>query len=156
MGHHVSHAHKLSKRRFNVNLQRVRVLVNGQVMRMRVSTDAIKSGLITRPPIKLKERKPKAAEIRPGEAAQAEAVTEEPVSRFFSEATVATRLFKPKVAPEEMVKEAAASPVPGEAPDLKPSAPADPQAGESSIAVEDKPQPPEEQLGVHPSESEIE
>ncbi len=106
MGHRVSHAHNLSKRRFNINLQRIRVLVDGRVQHMRVSAKAIKSGLITRPPIKLKERKPRVLEVQPAEAiAAAEVAEAEPVSRFFSEATVVHRLFKPKPAPGKEIEE---------------------------------------------------
>lgn len=45
-GHRISHAHNLTKRRWNVNLQTVRALVNGAAKRMRVCTSCIKSGKV--------------------------------------------------------------------------------------------------------------
>jgi len=40
----------ISKRRFKPNIQKVRALVNGKVCRIRVSTKAIRLGLIVKPP----------------------------------------------------------------------------------------------------------
>jgi len=37
-GHNVSHAHNVTNRRFLPNLQRARVMVNGQSKRMRICT----------------------------------------------------------------------------------------------------------------------
>ena len=48
-GHRISHAHNLSKRRWNPNLQKVRALVNGTVRRIRVCTKCLKSGKVTKP-----------------------------------------------------------------------------------------------------------
>ena len=48
-GNRVSHAHNLSRRRWNPNLQRVRALVNGTVRRIRVCTKCLKSGKVTKP-----------------------------------------------------------------------------------------------------------
>jgi large subunit ribosomal protein L28 len=45
-GNRVSHAHNVTKRRWNVNLQPVRALINGATKRMRVCTDCIKSGKV--------------------------------------------------------------------------------------------------------------
>jgi large subunit ribosomal protein L28 len=45
-GNRVSHAHNVTKRRWNVNLQPVRALVNGATKRMKVCTDCIKSGKV--------------------------------------------------------------------------------------------------------------
>ena len=50
VGSHVSHAHNVTKRRFNPNLQTVRALKDGQARRMVVCTECIKSGLITKAP----------------------------------------------------------------------------------------------------------
>ncbi|MBX6352235.1 MAG: 50S ribosomal protein L28 [Thermoflavifilum sp.] len=47
-GHKISHSHILTKRRFMPNLQRVRVVVNGTVKRMRVCTRCLKAGKVTR------------------------------------------------------------------------------------------------------------
>jgi len=45
-GNRVSHAHNVTKRRWNVNLQPVRALVNGATRRMKVCTSCIKNGKI--------------------------------------------------------------------------------------------------------------
>ena len=45
-GHRVSHAHNVTNRRWNLNLQSVRALVNGAAKRIRVCTSCIKSGKI--------------------------------------------------------------------------------------------------------------
>lgn len=44
VGANVSHAHNVTKRRFNPNLQRVRAMHNGRVKRMMVCTKCIKAG----------------------------------------------------------------------------------------------------------------
>ncbi|MDO9567575.1 MAG: 50S ribosomal protein L28 [Candidatus Desulfaltia sp.] len=49
-GNNVSHAHNVTKRRFNPNLQKVRALYNGKVKRMVVCTGCIKSGLVVKAP----------------------------------------------------------------------------------------------------------
>ncbi len=45
-GHSVSHAHNVTNRRWNPNLQRVRVRVAGKVKRMYVCTRCLKSGAV--------------------------------------------------------------------------------------------------------------
>ncbi len=50
VGHHVSHAHNVTKRRFNPNLQRVRANRNGRVQRILVCTTCIKSGRVIKAP----------------------------------------------------------------------------------------------------------
>jgi large subunit ribosomal protein L28 len=50
VGHHVSHAHNVTKRRFNPNLQRVRANRNGRVQRILVCTTCIKSGRVVKAP----------------------------------------------------------------------------------------------------------
>lgn len=49
-GHNVSHAHNVTNRRFNPNLQRVRTLQNGQTKRLMVCTACIKSGRVVKAP----------------------------------------------------------------------------------------------------------
>ena len=39
-----------TKRKFKANIQRVRALVNGRVVKINVSAKAIRNGLITKPP----------------------------------------------------------------------------------------------------------
>ena len=50
VGSNVSHAHNVSKRRFNPNLQRVRALRNGRAQRIVVCTACIKAGHVTKAP----------------------------------------------------------------------------------------------------------
>lgn len=45
-GHNVSHAHNLTKRKWNPNLQRVRALVQGQVRNVDVCTRCLRSGKV--------------------------------------------------------------------------------------------------------------
>jgi large subunit ribosomal protein L28 len=47
-GHNVSHAHNLTKRVWNPNLQRVRALVEGRVRNLDVCTRCIRSGKVQR------------------------------------------------------------------------------------------------------------
>lgn len=46
VGFNVSHANNKTKRVFNPNLQRVRALVNGATLRIRVCTRCLRSGLV--------------------------------------------------------------------------------------------------------------
>ena len=45
-GNKVSHAHNVTKRRWNLNLQEVHAMVKGAGKRIRVCTSCIKSGLV--------------------------------------------------------------------------------------------------------------
>jgi len=45
-GNRISHAHNVTKRRWNLNLQSVHAVVNGVNKRMRVCTSCIKSGKV--------------------------------------------------------------------------------------------------------------
>ena len=47
-GNNISHAHNVTRRRWNVNLQAVKALVNGAPKRLRVCASCIKSGKITK------------------------------------------------------------------------------------------------------------
>jgi large subunit ribosomal protein L28 len=47
-GHNVSHANNKTPRRWYPNLQRVRVVVNGAVKRIRVCTQCIKSNRVAK------------------------------------------------------------------------------------------------------------
>ena len=47
-GHNVSHAHNLTKRTWNPNLQRVRAVVEGRVRNIDVCTRCIRSGRVTK------------------------------------------------------------------------------------------------------------
>ena len=58
VGHNVSHANNKTKRTFKPNVQKMRVLVDGKVVKMNVSTKALRSGLVTKAP----RTKKKAAE----------------------------------------------------------------------------------------------
>ncbi len=48
VGNNVSHAHNKNKRRFNPNLQRVRVLFEGRVKKIDVCTNCIKAGKVVK------------------------------------------------------------------------------------------------------------
>ncbi len=50
VGSHVSHAHNVTKRRFNPNLQQVRTLHAGRVKKMVVCTNCIKAGHVVKAP----------------------------------------------------------------------------------------------------------
>ncbi len=50
VGNNVSHAHNVNKRRFNPNLQSVRAIQNGRVMKVKACTRCIRSGLVEKPP----------------------------------------------------------------------------------------------------------
>jgi large subunit ribosomal protein L28 len=45
-GNRISHAHNVTKRRWNVNLQSVRALVKGARKRIKVCTSCIKNGKV--------------------------------------------------------------------------------------------------------------
>ncbi|MFC5703423.1 50S ribosomal protein L28 [Cohnella faecalis] len=47
-GSNVSHANNHTRRSWGVNVQKVRILVNGKPKRVYVSTKALKSGKVTR------------------------------------------------------------------------------------------------------------
>jgi large subunit ribosomal protein L28 len=47
-GHRISHAHNLTKRRWNVNLQRVHIIENGTRKREMVCTSCLRSGKVTK------------------------------------------------------------------------------------------------------------
>jgi len=49
-GSNVSHAHNVTKRRFNPNLQRVRAVLNGRTKKIMVCTSCIKSGNVVKAP----------------------------------------------------------------------------------------------------------
>jgi len=49
-GNNVSHAHNVTKRRFNPNLQRVRAVQNGRAKRISVCANCIKSGHVVKAP----------------------------------------------------------------------------------------------------------
>ena len=48
VGRQVSHAHNVSARRFEPNLQLVRAIVNGGIQRIRVCTRCLRSGKVTK------------------------------------------------------------------------------------------------------------
>ena len=47
-GHRVSHAHNVTSRRFEPNLQKVRALVNGGIRRLRVCTRCLRSNKVVK------------------------------------------------------------------------------------------------------------
>ena len=48
-GSTISHAHNVTKRRFNPNLQRIRTVMAGVQRRLRVCTRCLRSGKFTKP-----------------------------------------------------------------------------------------------------------
>ena len=97
VGHNVSHAHNLTKRRWEINLQNMRVVIDGQTKRIKVCTRCIQAGKIVRPAFQLRERKPKEAIPSLAKVRVAlEATEEEHVSEFFSEVSIVDTIFKKK------------------------------------------------------------
>jgi len=47
-GNNISHAHNVTKRRWNVNLRPVRAVVKGATKRLRVCTNCLKSGRVVK------------------------------------------------------------------------------------------------------------
>ena len=47
-GNNVSHAHNITKRRWNPNLQSVRALINGKPKRLTVCTACLKAGKVVK------------------------------------------------------------------------------------------------------------
>lgn len=103
IGHKISHAHNLTKRRWNINLQKVRVLVDGKVVKMRVSTKAIKSGLVEKPPVKLRARRSRVRKPQVTKTAAETNIEQEQVEDYFSPDSVVTRIFKPGKGKQEVI-----------------------------------------------------
>ena len=53
-GSRISHAHNVTHRRFNPNLQRVRAVVNGTQRRVKACTACIRSGKVVKPAVRTK------------------------------------------------------------------------------------------------------
>jgi large subunit ribosomal protein L28 len=52
-GNRISHAHNVTHRRFNPNLQRIRTVMGGVQRRLRVCTRCLRSGKVVKPtPVK--------------------------------------------------------------------------------------------------------
>jgi large subunit ribosomal protein L28 len=62
-GNRISHAHNVSHRVWNPNLQRVHAVVNGQPKRLRVCTRCLRTGLVT--------KQTRATRLKPAENAPA-------------------------------------------------------------------------------------
>lgn len=57
-GSSVSHAHNVSRRRFEANLQKVRAWIEGSVRRVYACTRCIRSGKVVKPPARNWEPEP--------------------------------------------------------------------------------------------------
>ena len=57
-GNNISHAHNVTKRRWNANLRPVKALVKGATKRMRVCTSCIRAGKVTKAGANRKARIP--------------------------------------------------------------------------------------------------
>ena len=53
-GHNVSHSQRKTNRRWSPNIQRIRAMVDGSPRRIHVCTGCIKSGKVTKPPMKIR------------------------------------------------------------------------------------------------------
>ncbi len=53
-GSRISHAHNVTSRRFNPNLQKIRTVVNGTQRRVKVCTACLRSGKVTKPAVRSK------------------------------------------------------------------------------------------------------
>lgn len=51
-GRNISHAHNVTRRSWQPNLQRVRALIEGRVRRIWACTRCIRSGRVTKPPVR--------------------------------------------------------------------------------------------------------
>ncbi|MBZ0111609.1 MAG: 50S ribosomal protein L28 [Thermoanaerobaculia bacterium] len=51
-GNQISHAHNVTKRTWEPNLQKVRAWVDGGVKRVRVCTRCLRSGRVQKPPVR--------------------------------------------------------------------------------------------------------
>ena len=51
-GNRVSHAHNVTNRRFNPNLQTVRAVTKGVQRRVKVCTRCLRSGKVQKPPVR--------------------------------------------------------------------------------------------------------
>ena len=51
-GKQVSHSHRRSSKRWNPNIQRMRIWKDGRAVRANVCTSCIKAGKVQRPPVK--------------------------------------------------------------------------------------------------------
>jgi large subunit ribosomal protein L28 len=58
IGNNVSHSHRHTKRRFDPNLQRVRIIVDGHPKNAYVCTRSLKSGRVTKAVCLLTRRRP--------------------------------------------------------------------------------------------------
>ena len=110
VGHNVSHAHNLTKRRWEINLQKMHVLIDGQTKHIRVCTRCIQAGKIVRPPFQPRKRKPKVAVPSLADVKMALVTTEdEQFSEFFSETSIVDTIFKKKKRPSETDEDETAS-----------------------------------------------
>ena len=55
-GQQLSHAHNVTKRTWEPNLQSVRAFVAGRTQRLRVCTRCLRSGLVQKPPVRRFEK----------------------------------------------------------------------------------------------------
>lgn len=65
-GNSISHAHNVTKRTFQPNLQRVRALVDGATRRIWVCTRCMRSGKVQKPPQRTWKPEPEASEASAG------------------------------------------------------------------------------------------
>ncbi|RMH16591.1 MAG: 50S ribosomal protein L28 [Acidobacteria bacterium] len=59
-GNSISHAHNVTRRTWQANLQKVRALIDGRVRRVLVCTRCLRSGKIQKPPVRRWQPEPDA------------------------------------------------------------------------------------------------
>jgi large subunit ribosomal protein L28 len=93
----VSHAHNRNKRRWEINLQHIHVVINGSPKQIKVCTRCIQAGKIEKPKFVLKERKIKVQDTSLSKA-RPTVVEEidEKTGGFFSDQSVVDVIFKKK------------------------------------------------------------
>jgi len=60
-GNSISHAHNVTRRTWQPNLQRVRALIDGSVRRIKVCTRCLRSGKVVKPPVRRHSPEPEAS-----------------------------------------------------------------------------------------------
>ncbi|MCF7810591.1 50S ribosomal protein L28 [bacterium] len=103
----VSHAHNRNKRRWEINLQHIRVVINGSPKQIKVCTRCIQAGKIEKPKFVLKERKIKVLDssLAQKKTTFAEEIEEQTSGGFFSDQSLVDVIFKKKKKLEDQFNE---------------------------------------------------
>ena len=125
----VSHAHNRNKRRWEINLQHIRVLVNGSPKQIKVCTRCIQAGKIEKPKFVLKERKIKVLDTSLAQARTnaVEEIEEQTGDGFFSDQSLVDVIFKKKKKLEDQFNEDSFDDTPDDEEEKVEAEPPDPQ-----------------------------